>query len=182
MWAETFLERFYKQNRYTYNILLTHSMAVAEKSVKIAQGIRFTTVDVEFVYNAAILHDIGIFMTRAERLGCYGRYPYITHGYWGYRLLQSEGLIKYARICQTHVGVGLTIDDIKTMSLPIPLVDMIPLSIEEKIICYADKFFTKKQGNLAKELPLEKVRGQMMSYGKEKLLRFDELHNLLNCS
>lgn len=180
MWSERLLEKYYHESRYTYDILLTHSKAVAEKSLKIAETIRNLNIDVEFLYHSAILHDIGIFMTRAERLGCYGDYPYITHGYWGSMILKSEGLDRYARVCATHVGVGLTVDDIKTLNLPIPLINMIPASIEEKIICYADKFFSKKKSALTKEIPLEQVRQQIKSYGEDKLKRFNELHRIFN--
>ncbi|MFQ3573640.1 MAG: HD domain-containing protein [Thermodesulfovibrionales bacterium] len=180
MWAERLLERYYQHSRYTYDILLTHSKAVAEKAVKIAQDLKSTPLDIEFIYNSAILHDIGIFMTYSEKLECYGRYPYITHGYWGSEILISEGLIRYARVCETHVGVGLTVDDIKAMKLPIPPKDMSPVTFEEKIVCYADKFFSKKRGSLTSEIPLAHVREQIRGYGEEKLKRFDELHRLFN--
>lgn len=180
MWAERLLEKYYHHSRYTYNILLTHSKAVAEKSIKIADSLENMPVDIEFIYNAAILHDIGIFMTKSERLGCYGEYPYITHGHWGSEILISEGLKRHARVCETHVGVGLTVDDIITMKLPIPIKDMIPQSIEEKIVCYADKFFSKKSGSLTKEIPLEDVRRHIKGYGEDRLYKFDELHRLFN--
>jgi uncharacterized protein len=58
--------------------------------------------------------------------------------------------------------------------MPLPLRDMQPQSVEEQLICFADKFFTKRDGLAAVELPLEKVRRNIARYGEDKLRRFDE--------
>ena len=64
-----------------------------------------------------MLHDIGIFLTHAPQIGCHGDKPYICHGYLGRELLEKEGFPRHAIVCETHVGVGLTIADIeKTIS------------------------------------------------------------------
>ncbi|MDE6143268.1 MAG: phosphohydrolase, partial [Muribaculaceae bacterium] len=62
-------------------------------------------------------------------------------------------------------------------SLPLPHRDMLPVSIEEKVICYADKFFSKS-GNLSEEKSFEKVTAQMESHGEESLRRFLLLHSI----
>ena len=41
------------------------------------------------------------------------------------------------------MGAGLSIADIEKHNFPIPKRDMMPTTIEEKIICFADKFFQK---------------------------------------
>ena len=92
---------------------------------------------------AAMLHDIGIFLTHAPSLGCNGPHPYLKHGHLGCKLLEKEGLPKHALVCERHVGVGITRKDVLDHKLPLPAKDMLPLSLEEKIICYADKFFSK---------------------------------------
>ena len=47
--------------------------------------------DIEFIRTAALLHDIGIFMTHAPKFGCFGDHPYLAHGYLGRELLEREG-------------------------------------------------------------------------------------------
>ena len=49
-----------------------------------------------------------------------------------------------------------------------------PQSIEERIICYADKFYSKTQ--LEHQKPLEKVRASLAKFGADSLARFDEMH------
>ena len=90
-----------------------------------------------------MLHDIGIFMTNAPQLGCYGDKPYICHGYLGRELLEKEGFPKHAIVCETHIGVGLTIADIEKNNFPLPRRDMTPKTLEEQIVCFADNFFRK---------------------------------------
>ena len=90
-----------------------------------------------------MLHDIGIFMTRTPELGCHGKHPYICHGILGSDLLKKEGQPELALVCERHVGVGISKADIHRHRLQLPKRDMIPVSIEEQIVCYADKFFSK---------------------------------------
>ena len=54
---------------------------------------------------------------------------------------------------------------------------MTPQSLEEKLICYADKFFSKS-GELAAPKPIDKVIRQMEAHGPDTLRRFLELHDL----
>ncbi len=61
-----------------------------------------------------MLHDIGIFLTNAPHIGCYGDKPYICHGYLGREILDKEGLPGHAMVCERHVGAGLTVTDIET--------------------------------------------------------------------
>lgn len=51
---------------------------------------------------------------------------------------------------------------------------MIPLTIEERIICYADKFYSKMGSCGAAGKPLAEVRKDIARFGEEKLRRFDE--------
>jgi len=54
-----------------------------------------------FIEEAALLHDIGIFNTNLPKIGCYGRHPYISHGYLGRELLENEGLAAHALVCES---------------------------------------------------------------------------------
>ncbi|HIJ60606.1 MAG TPA: HD domain-containing protein [Nitrospirae bacterium] len=178
MQAIEVLKKYYDDKKETFHILLTHSIAVAEKALKIAKEKRQLNLNSEFIETAALLHDIGIFKTYAPKLGCYGNLPYICHGYLGREIVESEGLPVHALVCERHVGAGIKIEDIVREKFPIPHRDMTPQSLEEKLICYADKFFSKKRDSLRTEIPLDRVMQIMASYGEDKLAYFNYLHSL----
>jgi uncharacterized protein len=53
--------------------------------------------------------------------------------------------------------------------------DMIPMSLEEKIVCVADKFFSKNRDCHTVEKPLAVVIEEVSRYGKEKVEFFMSL-------
>ena len=166
------IEKYYKPETRSYHILIVHSSLVAEKSLEIAHRLEHLSPDTQFISEAAMLHDIGIFLTNEPSIGCYGENPYICHGCLGRELLEHEGLYRHALVCERHVGVGITSEEIARKQLPLPKRNMEPVTLEEKIICFADKFFSK--GSFKKEKTLEQVRSQIQTYGEDKLQRFDE--------
>ncbi|OQY18271.1 MAG: hypothetical protein B6I36_07290 [Desulfobacteraceae bacterium 4572_35.1] len=178
------LQEYYLPYTKAYQILSTHSLAVATKALAIAKRLQqrseleYNCVDIEFTYQAALLHDIGIFTTYAPELGCFGTQPYLRHGISGYEILLSEGLPRHANVCKTHIGVGLKAKDIIEQQLPLPPQDFIPQSIEEKIITYADLFFSKSPGNLEQEKSADSVRRSVVNYGIENGATFDQWHNI----
>jgi len=155
---------------------------VAGKAVRIAEALRDPGIDVEFIHRAAMLHDIGIFYADAPAIGCFGAYPYICHGYLGRDLLSGLGLEKEACVAERHVGAGLSVWEIEAAHLPLPVRDMIPRSIEEQIICVADKFFSKSEGlaGAGKELDLQAVIAKIRGYGKGPAARFESWLRRLN--
>ncbi|MBU0969970.1 MAG: HDIG domain-containing protein, partial [Proteobacteria bacterium] len=146
-----FIERYYPRDSALYKVLVDHSLQVAEKSLTIARNLaRFTHLapDLEFIESAAMLHDIGIFMTRAKAIGCTGDLPYICHGYLGRKLLDDQGFDPaFGLVAERHTGAGITLENILKANLPLPKRDMVPVSLEEKIICCADKYFSKSPAN-----------------------------------
>ena len=54
-------------------------------------------------------------------------------------------LPRHALVCERHTGTGITVSDIRDQHLPLPLRDFSPVSVEEQLICYADKFFSKSR-------------------------------------
>lgn len=170
------IDKYYNDNSRLREILTTHSRLVADKALRCALD-RNLDIDKTFVEEAAMLHDIGIFRCNAPDIQCFGSLPYICHGIEGRTILEAEGLPLHALVCERHTGAGLTVDDIKRQNLPLPLRDMTPQSLEEKLICYADKFFSKS-GNIKLEKPLERVLASMERHGKETAERFLALHRL----
>lgn len=76
-------------------------------------------------------------------------------------------------MCDRHTGVGLSIEDIEGRKLPIPKRDMQPISIEEQIICFADKFYSKRVDSLLKEKSLEEVRNDLKKFGDDNVGKFN---------
>lgn len=170
------IKKYYTPSTPLYETLIVHSEKVREMALRCARR-RCLDIDIDFVAEAAMLHDIGILHCNAPEIYCTGPLPYICHGIEGKRILDAEGFPKHALVCERHTGSGLTIEDIKNQNLPLPHHDMIPISIEEKLICYADKFFSKS-GDINKEKSLDTVIHSMERHGADSLARFLELHRL----
>lgn len=171
------INKYYEPGSKAWFILTEHSKAVRDYSLKISQNHPELNADEQFIDEAAMLHDIGMFYTNAPDLHCFGDKPYICHGYLGRELLEKEGLQRHALVCERHTGAGLSLEEIVKQNLPIPHRDMLPVSIEEQIICFADKFFRKSK-DLTESQSNDKVRKNLLKYGKIQLNRFDTWANM----
>ena len=166
------LQLFYKPGCKAYQVLVRHGEQVARKALAIADHVSAMTPDRTFISEAAMLHDIGIFLTAAPTIGCTGSQPYIRHGILGREILEQCGLAQHALVCERHVGVGLTAADIRQYNLPLPERDMLPVTLEEQIVCYADKFYSKNGSDRATGKNIAAVLNSLEPYGPEKVQRF----------
>lgn len=163
--------------------LLTHSMQVWEKAEALRKNLALPLTEEE-VALGALLHDIAIFQCHAPDIHCFGKAHYLCHGILGGELLREYGkkhgldLEKYALICEHHTGSGLTKEDILAQALPLPAKDLLPETLLEKLICYADKFFSKSGSGGEKSL--EKVRKSLARHGENSLARFEKLHEIFS--
>lgn len=157
------IHKYYADNPELEHILLKHSEDVARRALKITDAHPEFVVDRRFLYEAAMLHDIGILYVDAPSISCYGTEPYICHGMLGAELLRNEGLPAHARVAERHTGTGLTKEEILRQSLPLPPRDLVPETLEEKIICYADKFYSKS--HLEMEKTPEQVIRSLQKFG-----------------
>lgn len=164
----------YAESSSARHILTAHSEAVAAMAVEIAER---KGLDVDEVRYAAMLHDIGIILTDAPGIGCNGTEPYITHGIHGADLLRRLGAPEYAaRVAERHTGAGLTADDIRAQHLPLPTDRvLVPETPTERLVCYADKFYSKNPERLDVRKSRERVRAEMSRHGADTLARFDAL-------
>ena len=147
------IKKYYPPDSRAYYFLVEHGKSVASKAIELAKRVKHLEPDIDFIQEAAILHDIGIFLTNAKKIDCYGDKPYICHGYLGKELLEKEGYPKHALVCERHVGLGL--------------------SLEEKIICLADKFFSKSNKDLSAEDTLENIRKGASKFSINQVTRLD---------
>ncbi len=164
----------YFPDREAFRIVLEHSRLVADKALQLARNHPdAATLDLAFIEEAALLHDIGICRTSAAGIGCHGPHPYILHGILGREILEAEGLPDHALVCERHIGVGLTAADVAAQGLPLPERDMTPTTGEERIICLADLFYSKKTGKLGLEKQVDTVRQEIGRHGLHKVAIFD---------
>lgn len=168
------ISKYYSPGSLSYQILTTHSQLVTQKSLALAKQVPHLNPDIDFIAEAAMLHDIGILFTNAPDIGCFGEHHYLAHGYLGRELLDREDLPRHALVCERHTGVGLTIADIQNQGLPLPVREMVPVSLEEKIICFADCFFSKKPAYLLAERSLPEVRASLARFAPAKADIIDE--------
>lgn len=165
------IDKYYPSENELRRILVGHSESVSRKSLSIAANHPELRLDKDFLYEAAMLHDIGIFLTYAPEIHCFGSEPYIAHGYLGAALMRDEGYPRHALVCERHTGAGISLEEIAGRGLPIPHRDMIPVSLEEQVICFADKFFSKtKPGS---EKSLETAKRSIQKHGGDGIVRFD---------
>lgn len=165
------ISNYYPEHSDAYRILVTHSRSVANKALSLARMHPEMHLDLTFIEEAAMLHDIGVFKCNAPDIACYGDAAYICHGYLGADLLREEELPQHALVCERHTGTGLSLKMIEEQKLPLPQRDMLPVSLEEQLICFADKFYSKTK--LEKEKPIDKIKQSLSKYGAETAERFD---------
>ena len=168
MW-KAIIDKYYSDNEPLRQILLTHSRSVADMAIAVAHRHPELGADEDFLFEAAMLHDIGVFKTDAPGIQCFGTEPYIRHGWLGGQLLRQEGLPRHARVAERHTGTGLTREATIRQALPLPVEDFSPETIEEQIICYADKYFSKS--HLERVRTPEQVLQSLEKFGRESVER-----------
>lgn len=169
------IDKYYPAGCPARGILLTHSRNVANLALEIAACNKLP-LDPEEIETAAMLHDIGIVETDASGIGCFGTEPYLRHGVIGARMLRQAGAPEiYADVCERHTGAGLTAEEVRSFGLPLDSErDYMPRTLLERLICYADCFYSKTRSDERKTL--ERVRAGMARHGETILHRFDALH------
>ncbi len=157
---QSIIDQFYPSESELRRILLVHSRQVADRSLKIAKQHPELKLDVEFLKEASMLHDIGIVKCNAPSIQCFGTEPYICHGMIGAQMLRSlntdgahYNLERCALVCERHTGTGITREQIEAQHLPLPPdISYVPESLEEQVICYADKFYSKSDLSLERSV------------------------------
>ena len=131
-----------------------HSEKVAEKAIEIALKIKKNNVDLNLIEIGALLHDIGRTKTHSFK-----------HALIGGKILRQRGFSdKLARICETHILGGLDKEDAKKVGLPEK--DYLPITLEEKIICLADKHMAG-----TREVSIEhRFNRWFQKYGRSRIL------------
>ena len=153
---QAIIDKYYPADNELRRVLLQHSRQVADRCLTIARKHRELPVDVQFLEEAAMLHDIGIFRCHAPSIFCEGTEPYIKHGTIGAELLREEGFPRHARVAERHTGTGLPGYE--------------PETLEEQIVCYADKFYSKSNPDHVRSV-LETAQS-LEKFGHEGVKKF----------
>ncbi len=95
-WQEM-IDRYYPEDGCLRDIYMAHCRSVADLALEINRR-KELGLDQAAVEEAAMLHDIGIFMCDAPGIECHGDEPYIRHGVLGAALLRSDGLERTAPV------------------------------------------------------------------------------------
>lgn len=155
------------------DVVVAHSRSVSGLASSICHSLQLSEHEALFVEQAAMLHDIGVCRVNAPDLSLFGKAQYIKHGIFGREILEAEGLYQHALVCERHIGVGLTVEDIVSQGLDLPLRDMTPQTLPEQIVCFADLFYSKKPGKVKQRKTVAEVRKGLSRFGEEKSLIFD---------
>lgn len=165
------INKYYPEDNALRKLLVTHSRQVADRCLLLCDRHPELRLDREFLEEAAMLHDIGIFRCDAPSIQCFGTEPYICHGMIGGRLLREKGLVRHAQVCERHTGTGISRDQIQAQNLPLPLDgNYVPDTLEEQVVCYADKFYSKT--HLDRERTVEQTARSLEPFGEAGLKRF----------
>ena len=92
------------------------------------------------------------------------------------RMNKRAGMTAADVLAELHTGSGLTAQEITEQGLPLPARDVLPETLLEKLICYADKFYSKS-GSMERKEPAT-VRASLAAKSPEAAERFDTLRRL----
>ena len=155
---QAIIDKYYPADNELRRVLLHHSRQVADRCLQIAHKHQELPVDQHFLEEAAMLHDIGIYQCDAPSIHCHGTEPYIRHGQIGGDLLRQEGFPRHARVAERHTGTGLP--------------GWEPETLEEQIICYADKFYSKSSPDHVRSV--QETAQSLEKFGHAGVVKFLE--------
>lgn len=159
--------------------IVEHCKTVAKVARKLTEEFKRQgrEVDEQAVHLAAMLHDIGR-----------SRVQTVRHGVDGADIAQREGADEaVVEIIRRHVGAGISSEEAKSLGLPD--LDYIPRTLEERIVCFADKMvdgdkvrpfeeevrrFIMKKHDVARLIALRENLRQELGEDPEKVV-FDKI-------
>ena len=162
------IHKFIPPHSSLYQIYLPHVALVTAKALQIASRLGLSQTQHRFIEEAAMLHDIGVVKVVPYSPPSETQYPYLCHAPFGREMLENEGLPQHALVAERHVGVGITRQEIVEQGLPLPVRDMVPESLEERIIGWADLFYSKHPERLWREASVAEVERHIAKYGSRQ--------------
>ncbi len=177
--VDQIIVRHLSHNPDLYDLYMTHVRLVRDRALVIAGKYLELNpdamLDLQLIEEGSLLHDIGIYRTNAPEIFCNGAAEYVEHGTIGRDILEKEGLPLHALIAERHTGSGISLEQIIKNNFPLPHRSMLPETVEEKVVCFADCFYSKIPDKLTEEYSLENIRAGLAKFGQAEVDRFDEM-------
>jgi len=143
--------------------VIQHTQAVSALAVEIAKQLQAKNhpINLQLIEVGALLHDLGRSQTHS-----------VNHAIVGAKIAQQEDLSQeIVSIIKRHVGAGITDEEAQWLGWPKD--NYVPQTLEEKIVCYADKCIGSN-----KRIPIEDTINQLESENMpEAAERVRKLHN-----
>jgi len=157
-----------RENRCSPNVI-KHCEAVAELALETAETCqkKGLKVDLELVEIGALLHDIGRSKTHS-----------VHHAIVGVEIVKTAGLPKpVISIIKSHVGGGITTTEAAELGWPKDT--YMPVTLEEKIVSYADKLIETSE-RVPLEMTIGKLRENKLDSAAERVQKLhDEISKLI---
>ncbi len=148
--------------------VIKHCKAVAELAVETAKACqkKGVKVDVELVEIGALLHDVGRSKTHS-----------VNHVVEGAEIAKTAGLPEpVVAIIKRHVGGGITASEAKELGWPKG--NYFPMTLEEKIVSYADKLIETSE-RVPIEFTINKLREEKLGIAADRVrVLYDEIVKL----
>lgn len=154
--------RFLRENGCRENVI-RHVEAVSALAVEIAQACKAKgyDVDVRLVEVGALLHDIGRGKTHS-----------VHHAVIGAEIARSLGLPEpVISIIKRHVGGGITAAEARKLGWPRDI--YMPITLEEKIVSYADKLIEGSR-RVPIEVTIEELSRELPDTAVQRLWKLHE--------
>jgi uncharacterized protein len=149
--------------------VINHCKAVTKLALETANTLkeRGLKIDSELVEVGALLHDIGRSKTHT-----------VYHAVVGAEIAKSAGLPdSVISIIKRHVGGGITAGEAEKLGWPEDF--YVPISLEEKIVSYADKLIENAK-RVPIEITIEKLSKELKPDAAERVRKiYEEIANLI---
>lgn len=163
----------YAPNKKIFLLVFTHCQIVKDISEQLIKKNNLT-INKKLVIAGSLLHDIGVYKL-INKEGVVDEINYIRHGVEGHYILSQEGFSEeLCLIAERHTGVGISRNDVIKQKLNLPVRDYLALTLEEKIIMYADKFHSKSLHFNS----LNTCSSYIKRFGQNKVKKFQSLAQL----
>ena len=162
------------------DLIWTHSMIVKKICFNFIDNLGKDArlkIDKELLEKGALVHDVGVYFCFDEDFNPDKKAPdYFYHGRQGEKFLRSQGIDdnKVIRFTTVHTGVGITKEDIKREKLDLPEKNFVPVSLEEQILTYADKFHTKAPVFVS----FDEAKSKLEKHDIAKGVKMDQFRNI----
>ena len=157
------------REKQCFEKVINHCLAVTELALETANTLkeRGFEIDFELVEIGALLHDIGRSKTHT-----------VHHAVVGAEIAKSAGLPdSVVSIIKRHVGGGITASEAENLGWPKDV--YVPVTLEEKVVSYADKLIEKGK-RVPIEATIEKLSEEKKYEAAERVRElYDEITGLI---